>query len=963
MAQLIDNAKSGNTELQYYLGTLYENARFTSKDQLKAIEWYRLAAQNGSEKGQESLIRMLNGRSEYANLTLYAELGDYYQQGLYVPKDNKKALEIYLHAATRSGDDVKQKLIKLLNELSNAQCSEKPSDDCEQLRAEAQYQLALLYRNGQYLDEDAAKSQQLFQQAATKGHDGAIIKLASNLIGSENTDWVQVRSLLDSVKQHSKWSAATLAILNYNGQGGPVDKEKALHLYELSADLGDEKSANFAFYLHQQEEIPGTKKEKAGHYLWIAAQKDFEKTRARLAQSYLFGSYGIPIDYSAAAKWGRITSDITSAWLCKEAYFPNVPQDCINRSIAKMVRQEHPYALFLMGQIYAEGPDNHNKIDRAISLYKSAISHGEYAAKLALAELYLDGKTGPNDKEKGLTLLREMQNDSEPGAAQLLAKLAFEEKDYSQALRLSLQAEQEQYVGRDTYYHLYRLYSGELGIPKDHVKAAHYFALALEEQNKYAIYDKAITILDKINDPLITPASQHQVNDDAAKDQTPAAIEMLKLSASLNHIPAMLRLAAYYTAEHQTQQADVWTLEAAAHGDINSQKAIGSLFENKQTLTAAAYARYWYGQAENQGDSEATQWMAKFGTGNIAVDKDGKYCDDTEYGYCYSRATSKNPVKYFKQNDSRNEYKLQLFADGSVTFSDNLQPHEYLLPHFKANVEQVWPTHCGFALQKSTGNGLLLFSRTNQFCQPPQDVIISAYQHGIKDVATSHSATSLLLNNGEIVSFGGAYNGGGLIIPAANNYEEFKTLEDELRIKRAVASDVTKVVGGVSSMAALKSDGSVYIWGDQGGYYSHKLPGKYQDIMANGYFDGYCSKDSLNKISCWSERSYNDQHPFPETMKQFSLVENAFMALSLDATGKLTAWPMFNLGSQYFRPYALPASLANFSWTQISKEQVTDGYVTVLTRSDGERFAVRFNSNQFAVLKFKPKKVKMMNAL
>ncbi|MCM0147308.1 sel1 repeat family protein [Photobacterium galatheae] len=962
MSQLIDDANSGDPELQYYLGTLYENARFTSKDRTKAIEWYRLAAEHGSEKGQASLLRLLMNSADYYDQRFYVELGDYYLQGRYVPQDYEKALNIYLHAASRGNKDVPQKLIALLNQLIAEKCTNSTISHCDTLRTEAQYQLAMLYRSGKYLKKNTTKSQALMQKAAAQGHDGAKIKTASDLIGVENQDWSKIRNLLESIKQHSAWSAASLASLSFNGQGGDVDQEKALHFYEISAELGNEESAAYVSYLHNQGEIPGTSPEKAGHYLWIAAQKDYKNTRALLAQSYLFGSKGIPADDSAAAEWGKLATGVTAAWLCHEAYFPNVPQACINRSLAKMVREEHPFALFLMGRIYAEGPDSHKNIERAISLYQSAMSYGEYAAKSALAELYLDGKAGAENQEKGLKLLHEMQRDSEPGAAFQLANYAFEQKDYSQALHFSLQAEKEDWVGKDTYYHLYRLYSGELDTPKDNEKAAHYFALALSELNKTALYDKAITILDNIHDTIITLASDGQTNGETANDRLAAAMNMLKKSASKGYIPAMLRLATYYNDQNQPRQAQIWTLEAAANGDIKSQKTIGAFFESKQTLTAAAYARHWYGQAEIQEDKDATQWMAKFGAGNIDVDDKGKYCNEATEYYCYSRSTSKNPVRYFRQK-YRNEYKLQQYADGSVTFSDNLQPHEDWLPDLKANIEQVWPTHCGFALQKATGNGLLLFSRTKQFCQPPHDVVMAVYKHGIKDVAASSSATSLLLNNGEVVGFGGAYNGGGLIIPAAHSYHEFQSLNDEVKIKRALASDVTKIVSATTSMAALKSDGSVYIWGDQGIHLSLQLPGTYKDIMANGSIDAYCTRDNNDKISCWSERSYDHPQLYPDNIKQFALIENDEMALSFDAQGKLTAWPMYNLGSQYYTPYPLPSSLANFNWTQISKEQVTDGFVTVLTRSDGERFAVRFNSNQFAVRPFHPKQPKMMRAM
>ncbi len=940
MTRLVADAESGDAELQFYLGTLHENGRFTKISKSKAIGWYRMAAQQGSEKGQTALLRMLNESAIYTDQKYYAELGDYYLQGLYVPQDREKALEIYKAAAPRGGEVVQRKLIKLLRQISAESCADSYAENCVQNRAEAQYQLAMLYRTGRYLEKDAVKSKQLMQQAASKGNSGALIKSASDLIGEDNTDWFKIRNMLESVTEHSAWSASALGNLYYLGTGGEVDKEKSLYYYQISAELGNAKAANYAFYMHQQEETPNAKKEKAGHYLWLAAKVDDGDARDRLAKAYFYGEYGVPEDEGAAAYLANSGSDLVSAWLCKEAYYPNVPKSCINGPIAKMVRKGHPFAQYLMGDIYAEGAGIDKNIDRAISLYKSAIAKGEYAAKVALAEFYLEGKSGQDDTELGLALLHEMQNDGDPGAAQALGKYAFEHKDYSLALTLSLQAEKEGWLGEDTYYHLYRLYSGKIGTPGDAAKSNHYLIMALNEFHPIALYDKAISMLD----------------EKTTAKRTATAIELLQDSGRQAHVPAMLKLAAYYTSLNQPEQAAVWTLEAAAHGDADSQRIIGETYAGKQTLKDMALARYWYGKAEQQGDREAIAWMAKFGEGNLDVDSKGNLCDEHSESYCYSRAISRNPLNYFRQRDSRKmEHKLRLYADGAVEFSEELQPFAGWLPYLNANVTQVWPTHCGFAMQRATGSGVLLFSRTQQFCQPPQDVVRAAFQHGIRQVAKGYNATGLVLGNGQVVAWGADFNGGGLILPTAYPPFVYNSLEEEVKVKRAVAKDVVKLVSGVMSMAALKPEGQVYIWGDDSADIGHQLPGRYKDVMANGYFDGYCTRNIDDQISCWKERGYKYQQHFPDNIQQFDLVENAFMALSIDEQGDLTAWPMYGLGTDHYTAQRLPASLADYFWTAIGKEQVSDGFVTVLTRSDGERFAVRFSTNQFSVRPFKRK--------
>lgn len=936
MAELIEEAKSGNAELQVYLGNLHEKGRHTKPSFTKAVDWYRMAAEQGDEKGRLALIKMLYQGENYYDKTLYAELGDYYYQGKYVEQDSEEALNIYLASASTGGQSVQNKLINLLNELSAQSCPQTESLACIQLRAKAQYELAMLYRTGRYLAKDKAKSQQLMTQSASTNNSKALIKVASDLIGEERTDWFEVRRTLEKVTTHSAWSASVLGNLYYRGQGADVDKDKSLQFYQLSAELGDGQSAYYAFGMHQDQDIATARYNQAGTYLWLAAKADHDGAKSRLARAYLYGEFGIPADAGAAANIARSESDIMSAWLCKEAYFPNVPKACIDRSMARLVREEHPYGMYLMGQVYADGVKRGNNIERAISLFESAIQQGNVGAKLALGELYLSGKAGDKHVEQGKTLLNEMVNDGQRGAAQVLAHDAFEQGEYSRALTLSLEAEKEQFTGVYTFYELSRLYGGIGILPKDTEKSEYYMTLALNEFDPDALYDKALTLLS---------------TGSSLKRQV-TGIKLLKYAANQSNVPAMLKLAEHYNTIKQPEQAAIWILEAAANGDANSQVAVGQRFASSKALSEVALGRYWYAEAEKQGNVEAIAWMAKSGEGNLDIDREGKICDKDSDVYCYSVGVQTKPTHYFSQKAfSGRTHKLRLYADGSVKLSDEIIPHADWAPYLKANVSQVWQTHCGFALNRATGSSVLLFSRTAQFCQPTHDVVMDVFKHGIKDVAHSANASGILLNNGQVVTWGGTFSGGGLIVPFTTQQDMYESLAEETKVKRAVARDVKKLVSATMSMAALKEDGHVYMWGDSSDDIQHQLPGKYKDVMANGYFDGYCTRNMDDQITCWKERSSYRQN-FPKNLQQFELVENAFMALSINDKGRLNAWPMYMLGTGNYWPAKVPAELKSHTWLSIDKEQIKEGFVTVLTRSDGKRFSVKHEYNDLKVRAF-----------
>jgi len=57
---------------------------------------------------------------------------------------------------------------------------------------------------------------------------------------------------------------------------------------------------------------------------------------------------------------------------------------------------------------------------------------------------------------------------------------------------------------------------------------------------------------------------------------------------------------------------------------------------------------------------------------------------------------------------------------------------------------------------------------------------------------------------GQVVAWGGAVSGGGLIQTFIHKPDMYNRLSEETKVKRAVAKDVVKLVSGTMSMAASK---------------------------------------------------------------------------------------------------------------------------------------------------------------
>ena len=149
-------ANQGDSDAQYNLGYMYYNGQGVEQDYIKALEWYRKAANQGFVPAQH-------------------DLGYMYNNGLGVEQDYKKAVEWYRKAADQ-GD------------------------------AQSQYDFGCMYYKGYGVEQDYPKAVEWYRKAADQG---------------------------DVLAQHN------LGVMYYNGLGVEQDYEKAVEWYRKAADQGD----------------------------------------------------------------------------------------------------------------------------------------------------------------------------------------------------------------------------------------------------------------------------------------------------------------------------------------------------------------------------------------------------------------------------------------------------------------------------------------------------------------------------------------------------------------------------------------------------------------------------------------------------------------------------------------------------------------------------------------------------
>ena len=138
-------AKNGNSQAQYNLGVMYENGEGTELNIEKAIKWYRKSAENGDEDAKEALkdLELNRNRDKNKEAIIIYNLGmKDYRKGFY-----KEAFSKFLNSA----------------QLGNSQ---------------AQYNLGVMYENGEGAEANIEKAKKWYEKASENGDKEASDVLA-----------------------------------------------------------------------------------------------------------------------------------------------------------------------------------------------------------------------------------------------------------------------------------------------------------------------------------------------------------------------------------------------------------------------------------------------------------------------------------------------------------------------------------------------------------------------------------------------------------------------------------------------------------------------------------------------------------------------------------------------------------------------------------------------------------------
>jgi len=159
-------AEQGNAAAQFYLGWMYENGYGTTQDYDLAFKWYELSAKKGHQSAKDNL-KSLEERGNFSKETRIAREKRRKELIRKAEQGNSNA-QYQLALKYKNGDGVGKDLPTALSWAGKAY--RKGHAKGGDLYAELQYQLALKYKNGDGVEKDLSTALSWASKAYRKGH-------------------------------------------------------------------------------------------------------------------------------------------------------------------------------------------------------------------------------------------------------------------------------------------------------------------------------------------------------------------------------------------------------------------------------------------------------------------------------------------------------------------------------------------------------------------------------------------------------------------------------------------------------------------------------------------------------------------------------------------------------------------------------------------------------------------------
>jgi len=267
-----------------------------------------LIKQNKVEEG----IKQLEMAAHRHHPTALYELASYYELGLGVAKDTRKAITYYQEAIEAGSSDARFNLALLLvksktNSNNLAEARSLMTTLAKQGDIEAQYSLSLMYKDALGdIYADPEQSIHWLGVAANAGHTYAQFNLGLHYLKGEQIAKNTYEASLwfnKAAKKGMPRAQFNLALMYEAGVGVAKNKEQSLVWYKSAAKLGSAKAQQNLGIKYLLGEQVAQDNRKALNLISTSAKQHNENAQFLLARLYHIGRNGVLANKPEAEKW------------------------------------------------------------------------------------------------------------------------------------------------------------------------------------------------------------------------------------------------------------------------------------------------------------------------------------------------------------------------------------------------------------------------------------------------------------------------------------------------------------------------------------------------------------------------------------------------------------------------------------------------------------------------------------
>ena len=320
----------------------------------------------------------------------------------------------------------------------------------------AQFNIGILYKNGQGVSQDYATAALWYRKAAEQGYAPAQISLGGLFLAGhgvpknpvETAKWYR-----KAAEQPDSEGQLKLGLLYKVGEGVPQSYPEAAKWFTAAADEGyAEAQLHLGFLYEDGKGVPQDHLMASALYLG-AALEGYAPAQSRLGWLYEDGK-GVPQDFEEAAKWYRMAA-----------------------------QQGNSYAQVSLGLLFRNGKGVPRDDSEAARWYRMAAEQGSDDAQLKLGFLYLPGEGVPRSQAEAARWFRMAAEQGDAGGQLWLATMyrdgAGVPQDDKEAARwFRMAAEQGDATAQTS---LGRMYLDGRGVPQDDKEAARWFRAAADQ--------------------------------------------------------------------------------------------------------------------------------------------------------------------------------------------------------------------------------------------------------------------------------------------------------------------------------------------------------------------------------------------------------------------------------------------------------------------------------------------------